>query len=346
MNWTIKKNPSDHSHPSHDSLQCTPELLQSVMEQFLLESDITENSKKTYFKGLKKFTTWLTQTPLNDNTLHIGKKTIISYKNFLASTNLTPHTQAIYLVSIKQFFRWTESTMIFPNIARNIKGIKKITKQHHKDPLSKKQIHALLQPHPKQSQKKKESIILQRNMIIIKILLFSGMRIGELTKIKLNDIEYPDNKPHAIIWIQGKGRAGKDSFVIVMNEIIIEIKQYIAMRTTSGETINPDTFLFISHGRKSKNQPLTSDGISKIINKEMTIRKIKNKKNSAHSLRHTFGVNAIESGVSLYDLQIAMRHSTPNTTQVYLGDIEKTKRKQGSTETAIFKYITEQSKES
>lgn len=311
----------------------------SLMEQFIEELDIKENSKKTYFKGLKKFIEWILQQKNNDIKIQMSKSIIINYKDFLASTaQIKPHTQAIRLVAVKQFFIWAESNLILPNIARNIKGIKKITKQHHKDPLNETQIKELLKKN-KNHQTKNTEIIQIRNHTIIQLLLFTGIRIGEITKIKIADIETNNQNSNTIIWIHGKGRAGKDAFVIIMEETLKEINLYIETRKKQGEAITEQSPLFISHGKKTKNKQLTSDGISKIINKELKKRNIKTPKISAHSLRHTFGINAIESGISLYDLQIAMRHSTPSTTQIYLGDIEQKKRKEGKTEKTIFEHI-------
>lgn len=312
----------------------------NLMEQFIDELDIKENSKKTYFKGLKKFIEWILEQQENHLKIQMSKSIIVQYKEFLASkAQIKPHTQAIRLVAIKQFFIWAESNLILPNIARNIKGIKKTTKQHHKDPLNQSQIKILLEIKKHKKTNCNKEIINTRNLTIIKLLLFTGIRIGELTKIKILDIEKNNQDENAIIWIHGKGRAGKDAFVIIMEEILREINAYLELRKNQGEVITEQSFLFISHGKKIKNKPLTSDGISKIINKELKRKNIKTAKISAHSLRHTFGINAIESGISLYDLQIAMRHSTPSTTQIYLGDIEQMKRKEGNTEKTVFDHI-------
>lgn len=343
LQWTLKKNNINiEKKTDKESIIIETTKLMNLMEQFLLEADIKENSKKTYFKGLKRFLEWsLNQEEIKDE-IKITKSFILQYKTFLSTeAQIKPHTQAICLVAIKQFFVWTEANLILPNIARNIKGIKKITKQHHKDPLSKSQIEILLQNHKESEQ----NLITLRNNAIIHLLLFTGIRIGEATKIKMNDLDKDNYHYNTTIWIHGKGRSGKDNFVIAIPEVIEQIEKYIEKRKSEGEIITDNSILFISHGRKTKNKPLTSDSISKIINKELKKRNIKTKKTSAHSLRHTFGVNAIEAGISLYDLQIAMRHSTPTTTQVYLGDIEKKKRKEGSTEEKVFEQINKKKDE-
>jgi site-specific recombinase XerD len=333
LNWSTKQNTIEEKKTTINKEEITvrTEHLMNLMENFLLQADIQENSKKTYFKGLKKFINWNIEQ--KKENIILSKESLINYKNELTKSNITPHTQAIYLVSLKQFFVWTEANLIFPNIAKNIKNIKKITKQHHKDPLKKEDIVKLL------TINNKENIIELRNFTILHLLIFTGLRIGEATSILISDIELINEKK-SILWIKGKGRSGKDNFVILLDESTKSIKEYINLRRLEGENITESSFLFIAHGSNSKeNQKLNTDSISRIINKKMKSIQIKTKRISAHSLRHSFGVHAIESGVSLHDLQIAMRHSTPNTTQVYLGDIEKMKRKEGKTEEQVFNFI-------
>jgi len=62
---------------------------------------------------------------------------------------------------------------------------------------------------------------------------------------------------------------------------------------------------------------------------------IKTKRVTAHSLRHTFGVLSMQAEASLYEVQPAMRHAAPSTTQMYLGDLERLKRLEASPERKI-----------
>lgn len=307
-----------------------------MMEDFLMQADINQNSKKTYLKGLKKFINWAKY--YGKDEINLIRKTIIEYKNFLTSSTLKPHTQAIYLTTIKQFFNWTESNLIFPNITKNIKGIKKITKQHHKDSLSKEEIILLINSF------EKKTIIEKRDHAILDLLIFTGMRIGETTSITMSDIE-KINEEKYIIWIKGKGRTGKDNFVILVDEVIENIKEYIAERKKDNKT-NNNSYLFISHGSRNLNQnKLNTDSISRIVNTRIKKANLKTKRISPHSLRHSFGVAAIQSGVSLYELQIAMRHSSSTTTQVYLGDIENIKRKEADSETKVKNFFIKNNSE-
>jgi integrase/recombinase XerD len=303
--------------------------IQELMEEFLLQADIARSSKITYKKGLRKFFLWLKE---NLKT-KIERKTIIEYKNFLFDISLRPHTQEIYLNAIKQFFKWTESSLIFPNIAYNIKGIKKISKQHHKNPLTKEEVIKLLR-----IASEGKDIVSLRNKALIMTLIFTGIRIGESGSILIKDIEQINEEKH-IIWIKGKGRTGKDNFVILLEETWQSIKEYLFERNKK-KPISEEEFLFSSHqNRTNQSLRMHTDSIGRIVNTYLKKADIKKNNISPHSLRHTFGTAAIEAGVPLHDLQIAMRHSSSTTTQVYLGDIEKKKRKEASSEKKVRDFL-------
>lgn len=305
--------------------------LKTLTEEFLLQADISRSSKLTYKKGIRKFLNWLAG---KKEKVKLERKTIIEYKTFLLDQSLRPHTQEIYLNAIKQFFKWTESSLIFPNIAYNIKGVKKISKQHYKDPLSKEDIRSLIL-----ASNKRINIKEMRNNALLMILIFTGIRIGETTSIQIKDIEKISNEKH-IIWIRGKGRSGKDNFIILLEEVWESINLYLTERNKIKE-ISEESYLFVAHNSKDieKNKKMHVDSIGRIVNHYLKICKIKSHNISPHSLRHTFGTSAIEAGVSLHDLQISMRHSSSTTTQIYLGDIEKKKRKEASSETKVRDFL-------
>lgn len=307
------------------------QVLKSLTEEFLLQADISRSSKLTYKKGIRKFLNWISE---KSEKIKLERRTIIEYKTFLLDQSLRPHTQEIYLNAIKQFFKWTESSLIFPNIAYNIKGVKKISKQHYKNPLSKDDIRLLID-----QTNNKRNIKEMRNNALLMILIFTGLRIGETTSIQIKDIEKISNEKH-IIWIRGKGRSGKDNFIILIEEVWESINAYLKERNKIKE-ISEESYLFVSHQTKDiqQNNKMHVDSIGRIVNYYLKICNIKTKNISPHSLRHTFGTAAIEAGVSLHDLQIAMRHSSSTTTQVYLGDIEKKKRKEASSETKVRDFL-------
>ncbi len=310
--------------------------LESLINRFVLNSDINSSSKQTYKRGMSSFLKWC-KINFHKNNFNITRETILLYKDSLLNSNLKPFTKSLYLVCIRQFFTWTESLLIYPNIAKGIKGIRRLTKSHHKDSLTRDQVLTLL-----------KSINISnlsgmRDFLLIYLLVHTGLRLIEVSNILIQDLEIKGENESSIVWIKGKGRDGKDAFVVLVKEVKDLIIKYIKMRMDdikkNSIKISEDSYLFTSHGpRTNKNNffsKLSTHSISRIIKNRLKSAGIKNKRISAHSLRHTFGVMAIQGGASLYEVQLAMRHSSPTTTQVYLGDIEQIKRKEAAPENKV-----------
>lgn len=317
--------------PSHDGKGFNEYNLKIAMQRFILQVDVSVSSRDTYRRGLNKFLKWCIEFFGSGRNFVLTRDSILLYKQFLDISNLKPFTKSLYLVCLRQFFSWTESILLYPNISKGIKGIKRLTKSHHKDSLNKESIKALL------DSINKNNLVGLRDYTMIYLLVHTGMRLIEMSGILISDIERDNSSKTARLWIKGKGRDGKDNFVVLLPQVLSVLDFYIERRSKK-EKLNEDTFLFQSHRRKSKEKyikKMSSQSLSRIIRFRLKNAGIKTKRVSAHSLRHTFGVLAIKGGASLYEVQLAMRHSSPATTQVYLGDIEQIKRQEASPEKKV-----------
>lgn len=327
-NQNIHEITQNHSEKKPFSL----DVLEQSIIRFLAQSDITQNSRATYRRSLGRFTAWCKERFSNTlNCLPLYRETLLEYKQYLDACNLKPFTRSLYLVAIRQFFTWTETILLYPNIAKGLKGIKRLTKSHHKDSLSRDQIIMLLKSIDQ------STLMGARDYAMIYLLVHTGLRIIELSGICIGDIEIQPNKEEALLWVRGKGRDGKDAFVVLVKEILIIIQNYLKKRKQY-EDLDENSVVFVVHGpfkNIKKNKKISNTSLSRIIRQCMVRAGIKNKRISAHSLRHTFGVMAIQAGASLYEVQLAMRHASSNTTQVYLGDIEQMKRKEAAPEKLV-----------
>jgi integrase/recombinase XerD len=305
----------------------------SFVEKFLIQSDISLNSRLTYKRSMNVFINWCKKKFLFNSGYIPTRELILEYKSFLLYSEIRPFTKSLYLTCIKQFFSWADSNFVFPNITSGIKGIKRLTKQHHKDSLKKEDISKLF------NSIDTSNIVGLRDYTLIYLLVHTGLRLIEVSSILITDMEFNTSNENVILWIRGKGRDGKDSFVVLIEEVFFVLKRYLDFRKTLNINSN---FLFFSHSTNTKNKVIkkfSTSSISRIIRNRLKAVNLKTKRISAHSLRHTFGVMAINAGVSLYDLQLAMRHSSPSTTQIYLGDIEHAKRMHASPERKISDFL-------
>ncbi|BDC34544.1 tyrosine recombinase XerC [Candidatus Dependentiae bacterium Noda2021] len=307
----------------HSVTNQTSVLLNQLLEQFIASQDITQTSRVSYRNALKQFFTWLESAcPLSPN-----RQTILAYKESLDVKGLRPFTRSAYLVVVRKFFEWTETLKLYPNIARGIKGAKKQVKSHQKNALTIDQIKLLL------GSIERSTITGKRDYALINLLIRTGLRLIEIKRSDIGDITHETDR---LLWIRGKARDGKDDFVLLTNQAYEPIQEYIKARTN----ITLKSPLFSSLSDRNYGRRLTIHSLSRIIKQRLRGVGIDSTRVTAHSLRHTFGVMSMQAGASLYEVQLAMRHTAPTTTEVYLGDIEKLKRIQAAPERKLNDFLS------
>lgn len=293
--------------------------IEKLIEPFIAAQDITPTSRVTYLNALQQFLTWYKDKRIKQPT----RETILTYKYWLDQKDLSSFTKATYLVVVRCFFSWTEDSDIYPNIARGIKGIKRQLKNHQKDSLS---IHAIKQLLASIDQ---HTLRGKRDFALINLLIRTGLRLKELAAATIADVQ--EQRGEMVLWVHGKGRSGKDEFVLLTKEVLDPLHDYIRARNIRHD----DAPLFASLSDRNYGKRLTIYSLSRIIKRYLRQAGFDSKRITAHSLRHTFGVLAMQAGASLYEVQLAMRHTAPTTTQLYLGDIERIKRLEASPERKI-----------
>jgi integrase/recombinase XerD len=294
-----------------------------LIEQFIAHQDVTPKSKVAYRNALKQFFTWFDQCKISNPT----RETILAYKEYMDAKGLRPFTRSAYLVAVRKFFEWTETVTLYPNIARGIKGAKKQVKSHQKNALTLIQIQLLL------SCIDRHTIRGKRDFALINLLIRTGLRLIEVVRAQVDDIVQENDQ--ALLWIRGKARDGKDDFVVLTCDCLDPLFDYINARQLSS-TKAP---LFASVSDRNYGKSLTIYTLSRLIKKYLRAIGINSSRVTAHSLRHTFGVMTMQAGASLYEVQLAMRHTAPTTTEIYLGDIEKLKRIEASPERKLSEFL-------
>lgn len=290
-----------------------------ALDQFLATQDVTRGSKTTYRNALQQFFSWFAAQKNNNPS----RETILMYKDSLDLKGLRPSTRANYLVAVRKFFEWAESLKLYPNIAKGIKGARRALKNHQKDPLTISQIKNVL------SSISRSTLQGKRDFALINLLVRTGLRLIEVVRADYQDIDVQGEE--ALLWVRGKGRDGKDECVVLADDALNPLREYLRARNLKA----PTEPLFTSLSDRNRNKRLTTHSLSRLIKTHLRTIGLNSRRITAHSLRHTFGVLSIKAGASLYELQLAMRHTNPATTEIYLGDIERQKRLEGAPEKKV-----------
>lgn len=147
----------------------------------------------------------------------------------------------------------------------------------------------------------------KRNKLILEFLYGTGVRVSELSNIKLTDIDYSQN----LVLIHGKG--SKDRYVPIHDNLLREIQEYII--TTRNQFIknNVDNkSLFLNY----RGTTLTPRGVRLIINNVLE-KSGETLKISPHTLRHSFATHLLNAGADLRSVQELLGHEHLSSTQIY-----------------------------
>ena len=273
-----------------------------AVEAFLSECDIRANSKNVYRRGLLNFFKWVEQTGRVISEL--TRADIIAFKDSLLATH-SNLSVAGYLVALRRFYEWCEGNKLYPNIAKGIKSPKR-KNAYLKEHLRENQIHQLLQHFEGNP----------RDYAIVNLLLRTGLRCVEVTRLNIEDICYKGGQRILRVW--GKGRDERDNFVVLTDKAYQPIKTYL---DTRGNTTLKEP-MFVSTSNRHQKGRLTTRTISKICKDGFRAIGIDGKEYTAHSLRHTTAVMLLKNG-SLADVQSVLRHASPATSQIYTKSIEE-----------------------
>jgi integrase/recombinase XerD len=159
-----------------------------------------------------------------------------------------------------------------------------------------------------------------RDYVILLLLLDTGMRLGEISNLRVTDVH------DTYIKVFGKGR--KEREIGLHPEVSKLLWKYVHKHRRPK---NPDeTALFLGCGR-GNGKPLTYDGVRGVIDRIQEVTGLTDIKFSPHVFRHTFAKMYLESGGEVFKLSREMGHSHVQVTEIYLKDFGSTEARKEHT---------------
>lgn len=267
---------------------------------FLSNKDMKASSRIAYASSFKQFTMYLQERSITE----VNELDVKEFKDYLTNKKLSMFTIISHISALKSLFTFLAVRGLYPNIAKDIKTPKK-PREFMRDPLTKDQAQKLIK------NASGDDIAAKRDFAIISILLRCGLRSIEIVRADIGDIRQSSGTP--VLWVHGKGRDSKDEFVVLTNEALTAINDYLMMRPKT----KPHDPLFASHGHHNNNGRLTTRSIRRLVKDHLKSIGINNNRLTCHSLRHTFATLALANNAPLIAVQQAMRHANINTTTIY-----------------------------
>lgn len=275
-----------------------------VIEEYLSDLNINENSKKGYLYDLNTFFLFIKERNSFDESSHnleselnlfkgLNNIDMYAYINYLKSSlSNSDKTIARKLSAVKNLYKYLNKKYSFNNEIITFK-FKYDNTSFNNEVLSDKQIKELIE-----YTKNNEPL---KNQIIIFLILFNGLTVKELKNIKIKDI-YENS-----IVIDSNGE----------NERIIKIND--ALRAILSDFLNPVDQLYLLKGRN--NQPITERRIQEVVKNALSKIGINKKGISTGILRNT-SVKMIKeyNSAGFTDIKIFLGIKTDKQVEKYLKD--------------------------
>ncbi len=142
-----------------------------------------------------------------------------------------------------------------------------------------------------------------KHRTIIMLLYSTGMRLSEIAKLKIVDI---DSRNMRIKIVQGKGL--KDRFTILGKQVLLELRAYYII-------YKPTEYLFNGY-RPGK--PISQRNIEHLVQKAVAKIGLASKHYTVHTIRHSFATHLVDNGADLHTVKELLGHTSLQTTMRYM----------------------------
>lgn len=274
-----------------------------------IERGLSKNTLESYRLDVNKLIAYLESNLITTGPIEINNETIKRFVYELAKT-VNSRTQSRVISGLRSFFDY----LIFENY-RKTNPLEQIETprigRKLPDTLALKEIDLMV-----------ASIDLtnplgERNRAIIETLYSCGLRVSELTDLKISDLFFKEG------FIKVTGKGNKQRFVPIGLNTQKFIKLYIhhtrSLLNIASEHM--DT-LFLNQRGKKLSRAMIFTIVKKLAQKVGIKKSI-----SPHTFRHTFATHLLENGADLRAIQMMLGHESITTTEIYM-HIDKSHLKQ------------------
>ncbi|HEX8018329.1 site-specific tyrosine recombinase XerD [Mucilaginibacter sp.] len=265
-----------------------------------LEKSLSDNSIEAYSRDIEKLYQFSDLQVVKLKPELITLTDLRGFINWINELGMIPSSQARILSGIKAFYKYLLMEDIIKSDPSELLESPKIRRKLP-DTLSYEEINKIIAA---LDLSKPEGV---RNKAILETLYGSGLRVSELTELKLSNL-YLD-----IEFIKVTGKGNKERLVPIGSEAIKALKIWIEnVRVHNPIKRGEEDYVFLNRrGTRLSRQIifLTIKGLAETIGLK--------KKISPHTFRHSFATHLVEGGADLRAVQEMLGHESITTTEIY-----------------------------
>ncbi len=262
-----------------------------------LEKGYSANTLDAYMRDVDKLLRYLAVEQVN--VLDVKLEDLEHFAAFISDLGIGPRSLARILSGVRQFYRFL---VIDGYLDVDPTELLESPKQpdHLPEVLSTAEVDLL-----------EQAIDLSkweghRNRAIIEVLFSCGLRVSELTNLKLSNLYIEEQ------YIRVMGKGSKERLVPISPRALDELNYWFADRNVMKIKPGEEDYVFLNR----RGQHLTRTMILIMIKRYAVEAGIK-KTISPHTLRHSFATSLLEGGADLRAIQAMLGHESIGTTEIY-----------------------------
>lgn len=265
-----------------------------------IERGLSQNSINSYRQDVKKLIIFLEENNIEISPININSETIQQFIYTIAK-EINARSQSRLISGLRSFFEY----LIFEDYRQtNPLALIESPKIGRKlpDTLSIQDIDKIISAIELSSPQG------ERNRAIIETLYSCGLRVSELTHLKISDLFFDED------FIKVTGKGDKQRFVPIGNStqkyITIyknEVRPHIPIIEAFSDT------LFLNRRGKQLSRAMIFSIVKQLAEKAGIHKTI-----SPHTFRHSFATHLLENGADLRAIQLMLGHESITTTEIYM----------------------------
>lgn len=274
--------------------------IKSYQSYLRIERGLADNSIQNYTFDVERLSSFLESHAITVSPVDIGESVLQDFI-YQVAKEVNARSQARIISGLKSFF----SYLIFegyrsdnplelietPRIGRKLP-----------DTLSVAEVDKLI-----------ASIDLstpegERNKVILETLYGCGLRVSELTVLKISDLYFDEG------FVRVTGKGNKQRFVPLSkyNQKLIEQYKVLVRSYLDIQKGHEDT-LFLNRRGAQLTRAMIFTIIRRLADKIGLQKKV-----SPHTFRHSYATHLLENGADLRSIQLLLGHESITTTEVYV----------------------------